>query len=119
MQTSVLIMQPEDRSEMKLSPAAFNEGDFQSTFHQPGVLNEQVGITLWTNGLNLEWEEGLVSGNEHGKYLQQVIQTPAFVFYCQFIFIRVYCFNSYYLFFSSLYIYITFAAVLSNYPQQD
>lgn len=26
----------------KISPAAFNEGDFQSTFHQPGVLKEQV-----------------------------------------------------------------------------
>lgn len=120
-------MQPEDWSAMKLSPAAFNEGDLQSTFHQPGVLNEQVRITLWTDGLNLEWEEGLVSVNEHRKYLQQVTQTPGrsqkksiinsatskqlhqaasitSVFYYQFIFICVYCFNSYYLFFSSLYI---------------
>lgn len=126
----VLMMQSEDLSGMMLSPAAFDEGDFQSTFHQPGVLNEQVGIALWTHGLNLEWEEGLVSVNPHREYLQRVIQTPAsasskqpqlplsFIInlslnvYIDLILI-IYSFHLY------IHIYITFAAVLCNYPQQD
>lgn len=58
-------MESLDWNETTVPPAAFDEGDLQSTFHQPGVLDQQVWVALRARWLDLEGEEGLVSENEH------------------------------------------------------
>ncbi len=62
-QTENKKVQGQYRRNSGFLPATFNEGDFESAFHQPAVLDRQVQITGWTQrSLHLEGEEGLVSG---------------------------------------------------------
>lgn len=58
----------EVQEEFNVSPATFNEGNSESAFHQPAVLDWQVQITSRTErSLDLEREEGLVSERETEK----------------------------------------------------